>query len=285
MSDFVVFCRSLGIVMDSLPPVGRWVRLPTVSHPRTKNGAVKFMGTHGFAQEHSTMPEVAVWKASEDTAAPAIDHQALKVAQDREHRRIAQGRAKAAQRAESIVARARMGTHPYLTAKGFPEASGLVADRNGHPVLVVPMRIDGKLAGCQLIAEDGDKKFLQGQATRGAVFVLGQGEPIYCEGYATALSAMQSLTASRLRGSVVVCFSAHNLQTMASAGVVLADNDLSQTGERAAIATGLPFWMSDTVGEDFNDYARRVGLFAASQALKTTLMQARRRRTELAAPS
>lgn len=231
------------------------------------------------------MPDVAVWKASEDSTAPAIDHQALKIAQEREHRRIAEGRAKAAERAEAIVARARMGTHLYLASKGFPEASGLIADRDGEPVLVVPMRIDGKLAGVQLIAEDGDKKFLLGQATRGAVFVLGKGDPIYCEGYATALSAMQALTASRLRGSVVVCFSAHNLQTMARTGIVLADNDRSQTGERAAIATGLPFWMSDTVGEDFNDYARRVGLFAASQALKTTLMQARRRRPELEAPS
>jgi len=143
---------------------------------------------------------------------------------------------------------------------------------------VVPMRVDGKLVGCQLIAEDGDKKFLAGQLTRGATFVIGHGEPIYCEGYATALSANKALQASRLRGSVVVCFSAHNLQMLATSGVVLADNDESTTGERAAKATGRPYFMSPVVGEDFNDFVARMGLFAASQALKATLASARRMR-------
>lgn len=278
MSDFVAFCRGLGLVLDSLPPVGRWVRVPTESHPRKKNGAVKFMGTHGFAQEHSTMQDVAVWKADENTDAPPIDHAALKAATQREHDRIAQGRARAAERAQAIVAQSRQGTHAYLAAKGFPETLGLVWMRDGQPVLVVPMRVGGNLVGCQLIDESGDKKFLLGQVTRGASFVIGQGEPVYCEGYATALSAHKALQASRLRGSVVVCFSAFNLQLLATSGVVLADNDESKTGERAALATGCPFWMSPVTGEDFNDFTGRVGLFAASQALKTALAAARRMR-------
>jgi phage/plasmid primase-like uncharacterized protein len=278
VSDFVQFCLALGLVVDALPPVGRWVRVPTVTHPRKKNGAVKFMGTHGFVQEHSTMQEVAVWKASENSDAPAIDHAALKAATQREHTRIAEGRARAAERAQAIVAQSKQAPHAYLAAKGFPETLGLVWQREGEPVLVVPMRVDGKLCGCQLIAEDGDKKFLLGQVTRGATFVIGQGAPIYCEGYATALSANKALQASRLRGSVVVCFSAHNLQKLATAGVVLADNDESKTGERAAQATGRPYWMSPVVGEDFNDYMGRVGLFAASQALKATLAKSRRAR-------
>lgn len=278
MSDFVAFCRSLGLVLDSLPPVGRWVRVPTVTHPRKKNGAVKFLGTHGFAQEHSTMQEVAVWKAAENTDAPPIDHAALKAATQREQQRIALGRARAAERVQAIVAQSKQATHAYLAAKGFPETLGLVWEREGEPVLVVPMRVDGKLVGCQLIAEDGDKKFLAGQLTRGATFVIGQGEPVFCEGYATALSANKALQASRLRGSVVACFSAHNLQMLATTGVVLADNDESRTGERAAQATGRPYFMSPVVGEDFNDFTARVGLFAASQALKATLAKARRTR-------
>lgn len=278
MSDFVQFCRALGLVVDELPPIGRWVRVATVTHPRKKNGAIKFLGTHGFAQEHSTMQDVAVWKASDNTDAPAIDHAALKAATQREHARIALGRAKAAEKAQTIVAQSRQDIHPYLAAKGFPEALGLVWKRDGEPVLVVPMRVDGKLCGCQLISESGDKKFLLGQVTRGATFVIGQGDPIFCEGYATALSANKALQASRLRGSVVVCFSAHNLQLMATSGVVLADNDESKTGERAAIASGRPYWMSPVVGEDFNDFTLRVGLFAASQGLKSVLATSRRLR-------
>ena len=278
MSDFVQFCRALGLVLDTTPPVGRWVRVPTVTHPRKRNGAVKFMGTHGFVQEHSTMQDVAVWKAAENTDAPPIDHAALKAATQREHQRIAMGRARAAERAQAIVAQSKQATHAYLVAKGFTDMLGLVWEREGEPVLVVPMRVDGKLVGCQLIAEDGDKKFLAGQSTRGATFVIGQGEPVFCEGYATALSAHKALQASRLRGSVVACFSAHNLQMLATTGVVLADNDESQTGERAALATGRPYWMSATVGHDFNDDHQQRSLFAVSQALKALLVSTRRMR-------
>jgi len=275
MSGFVAFCRSLGILLDETPPVGRWVRVPTEAHPRKKNGAVKFLGTHGFAQEHSTMTDVAVWKADGDSSVPAIDQRALKEAEERERRRIAEGRAKAAERAAMILAQCRQDQHAYLAAKGFPEAQGLVWERDGQRLLVVPMRVDGRLVGCQLIDEAGGKKFLPGQLTRNATFVIGRGEPLYCEGYATALSAHKALQFSRLPGSVVACFSAHNLVLMATSGIVLADNDASRTGELAAQRTGRPYWMSPIVGEDFNDYALRLGGFKASQALKLTLMQTR----------
>jgi hypothetical protein len=55
-------------------------------------------------------------------------------------------------------------------------------------------------------------------------------------------------------------------------GIVIADNDPNHVGEVVAIETGKPYWLSDTVGEDFNDYHIRVGLFKASQALKKTLV-------------
>jgi putative DNA primase/helicase len=50
--------------------------------------------------------------------------------------------------------------------------------------------------------------------------------------------------------------------------MIVADNDKSLTGERVAKATGLKYWMSDAVGEDFNDFQLRVGLFKSLQALK-----------------
>ena len=50
-------------------------------------------------------------------------------------------------------------------------------------------------------------------------------------------------------------------------GVVIADNDASGTGQAAAERIGLPYWISDQVGEDLNDYHLRLGLFRAGQSL------------------
>lgn len=275
MTDFVTFARSLGLVLDQ-PVLGAWTRVPTTDHPRKRNGAYRYLGTRGHAMNHATMSEPAYWEHDKQSGGLAIDPGVAEAAARRESVRIAQGRVRAAERAAQIVRDSVLLQHAYLDSKGFKELKGLVWSRNGAPVLVVPMRVDGRLVGAQLIDIDGDKKFLPGQLCRGATFVIGQGAPIYCEGYATGLSAHAALMASRLRGSVVVCFSAHNLQLLAKTGIVLADNDASMTGERAAQATGLPYWMSDRVGEDFNDFARRVGPFAASAAIKSTLMKARR---------
>jgi putative DNA primase/helicase len=43
---------------------------------------------------------------------------------------------------------------------------------------------------------------------------------------------------------------------------VFADNDVSKTGENAAIQTGLPWTMADQVGYDANDLHKNNGLFA-----------------------
>ena len=81
---------------------------------------------------------------------------------------------------------------------------------------------------------------------------------------------MKAVTTGKMRKSVVVCFSAGNMQKLARdpRGMVVADHDKSGTGERVAKATGLNYWMSDAVGEDFNDFQLRVGLFKSLQALK-----------------
>jgi len=105
---------------------------------------------------------------------------------------------------------------------------------------------------------------------------MGSGPPVYCEGYATGLSVRAAITAAKIRRSVVVCFTAHNMTVIAQEfgpGFVIADNDPKLAGEIAAKKTGLPYWVSDKVGEDFNDYHQRVGLFAASQAIKMALMK------------
>ena len=61
---------------------------------------------------------------------------------------------------------------------------------------------------------------------------------------------------------------------MAATGCVVADRDDSLTGEKAALATGLPYFLP--AEGDFNDMHRSMGTFRASQALRKWLADARR---------
>jgi putative DNA primase/helicase len=51
-------------------------------------------------------------------------------------------------------------------------------------------------------------------------------------------------------------------------GVVVADHDKSGVGEKYAKETGFKYWLSDNVGDDFNDYWRSVSQFKSSQEIK-----------------
>jgi putative DNA primase/helicase len=208
---------------------------------------------------------VSIWKP-ETQSEIRIDPKVVLQKTTEEDRKRALERRKAAEKGQRILDASELATHPYLKRKGFEELQGNV----WNDILVIPMRIGKNLVGAQLIDEAGGKKFLTGQKTNDACFVMGSGTPIYCEGYATGLSIMRALTVGKMRRSVVVCFSAGNLKRLATdpAGLVVADNDVSLTGERVAKATGLKYWMSDAVGEDFNDFQLRVGLFKSVQALK-----------------
>jgi hypothetical protein len=104
-----------------------------------------------------------------------------------------------------------------------------------------------------------------------ALVIDAKGDPIFCEGYATGLSIRAAMKAMNIRYKIYICFSASNVMHMASGipgGLVVADNDPNGIGEKAARESGKPFWLSDTAGEDFNDFHVRVGLFRASQSLK-----------------
>ncbi len=275
--DLITFARLHGVLIDSPPPMGRWRRYRTEDKPRSRNGAVKFMGDHAHIQNHATMTETATWKAEGENAVAQIDHAALAAAQAREAARLQAGRENAARKAEWVIGQCIQTTHAYLVRKGYADERGLVWITERGPVLVVPMRVGRQIVGCQLISEAGEKKFLSGQRTNDAAFVMGSGEPVLCEGYATGLSVRSALQAMKVRRSIIVTFSAHNLKRFAGAGaLVVADNDKSGTGERVARETGLPYWMSDTVGEDFNDFHQRVGLFKASSSLRAALFPIRR---------
>ena len=266
--NFLSFVRAHGILIDTVPPVGRWIRLPTQTHPRKRNGAVKFMGDFGFCQEHSTMTEVAVWRPDgADAKAPQVDRALI----ERAERETAQRRVKAAQRAELMLSQCELAPHQYFAAKGFPDHLVNVLDGKA----VIPMRSAGRIVGCQLIDEEGGKKFLPGQASGGAEFVIdGKGKHVVCEGYATGLSVRQALANLKQRATIHVCFSAGNMARIARdlpTGLVIADNDASGTGERVAKDIGWPYWMSDVVGEDANDAHQRAGLFKLAIGLRVAM--------------
>lgn len=185
----------------------------------------------------------------------------------------------ASQKAAAIIKQARIEQHAYLDSKGFREAVGLVwypdDDTN---LLVIPMEVAGQVVGCQLIDRNGTKKFLKGQRTNGAAFTFGtSGIDIWCEGYATAKSIHACLSALKVPCMVHACFSAGNMQRMANRGFVVADNDPgSCAGIKAAKSTGLPYWVSDSPGEDFNDFHQRIGTFKAGMELRKFLLGVRR---------
>ena len=133
------------------------------------------------------------------------------------------------------------------------------------------MRVGHQLVGCQVINEEGGKKFLFGQRTSNAAFVFdNKGPNILCEGYATALSVRAAMKALKRRYTLHVCFSAGNMKKVASTlpnGFVIADNDLSRTGQNTAEAIGWPYWMPSESSMDANDVHQRDGLFKFSQSL------------------
>ena len=115
---------------------------------------------------------------------------------------------------------------------------------------------------------------LYGMRSKYAVLWLGRRnstETWLVEGWATGLSVRDALKQLCVPASVCVTFSANNLVAVSDQipgrRYVFADNDSSQTGEKAARETGLPWAMADEVGLDANDLHQRHGLFAVCQKI------------------
>lgn len=225
------------------------------------------------------------WRSDEhlDTAE---SRRLLQQALERERRMARETRARqerVSREAQRLVARAKLGSHAYLVRKGFPDERGLVSGTQ----LIVPMRDVSdyaRILSAQLISESGEKLFLTGGRAMGGVYQIGvaparAARVVLCEGYATGLSLHTAMARLRGAATVVCCFSANNLEKVAShfpGAVVAADNDLpnKQTGEKAgeaaAIRTGLKWVMPDAAGEDFNDVHQRQGIYAVVEKLRGT---------------
>ncbi|WP_250533502.1 hypothetical protein [Caballeronia sp. AZ10_KS36] len=260
--QFEEFARVHGLIIRGVEYDGKPHRVPTEDHPRKRNGAYMCDGHSGWVQNWAVHERAIAWRPDRTDARPIELPRRDRAAEARdEERRRARARSEAAE----IVRRCEYTSHDYLTRKGFPNERGLV-DTDGR--LVIPMRSAADYStinSVQWIGEDGTKKFLPGGIAKGSIFTMGVGrEHWLVEGFATGLSVREALRSLHRPARVVVCFSAGNLKHVSSliAGrrFVVADNDESDTGRRAAEATGLPWGMPSMVGQDANDMHRASGL-------------------------
>jgi putative DNA primase/helicase len=209
---------------------------------------------------------------AEDLAAKRRARAARDAATAAEEARKERGYRAAAAAAQKVIEQCELKTHFYLNSKGLPDAIALVNDST----LIVPMRNleTNQLQGMQTIdwlpgERRWEKKMAFGMRAKGAVLRLGNQrakETFLCEGYATGLSIELALHRLRLQASVLICFSDSNMAYVATLTsgrrFVIADNDESLAGEKAAKKAGLPWAMSGVVGEDANDLHHRAGLVA-----------------------
>ena len=266
---FEDFARGHGLMLNHAV-TGKWVSVPTEDHPRKQNGRYKFLGDIGWVQNWATMERPEMWRSG------VLDIQKRNQIVQKENKAREVAAASAAKKAAWIMHQTKMKTHPYLEKKGFPDEVAPVWEKDGKQILVLPMRISGRLVGCQLISEEGEKKFLYGQVTKGASFVIdAKGIPLFVEGFATGLSVRAAMKAAQLRYTLHVCFSAGNMKEIArnhARGFVIADNDPNGIGVSVARDTKHPYWVSPAPGQDFNDYWLEHGTFAASQSLKDAIV-------------
>ena len=250
--------KSAKAVWRSIKSAGK-VGIGTLFHEAAARGW-RDNGTHRGPLTAREIEEKRAAQAARDAATIAED--------DRKGR----GYRVAAELSQKLIDACSRETHYYLNSKGLPEAIGLVADG----VLVVPMRNlqTNQLQGAQTIEwmpeeRQWQKKMVPGMRAKGAVLRLGSpraAETYLAEGYATCLSIEAAIRRLKLNSSVLVCFSDSNLACIASMLTgrvfVIADNDVSCAGEKAAKKTGFPYVMSDVIGFDANDHHQKFGLTA-----------------------
>jgi putative DNA primase/helicase len=261
---------------------GRWLRFPGIGKGRAnRSGWCRVISPTLAIFGDWSSAFTQVWR-DESHRDDARSLQALRDAQERERRFAREQRAKqasVARDAQAMVSRAVPGLHPYLARKGFPSLNGLLLDGK---LLVPVMDFERypEIITAQLISEDGEKKFLTGGRAKGGVYQLGVSclkarHVALCEGYATGLSVQSALRMITGAHCVLVCFSARNLELVASLigscvdAAICADNDLSGTGQDSAKRTGRRWVMPETAGTDYNDLHISHGIRAVLESIRT----------------
>lgn len=282
MSDFLSFARANGVDIPRLQQDAvKIFRCPTIAHPKSTNGAYYYDGQRGWCQNWESGEPAQWWNSDKVTAWTETEKREWVARRQSAEQAKAKGHAEASRRAAALISQATRTEHAYLVEKGLGDVLGLVGPESE---LLVPMRDSGSnaLLGVQairLIDNEWEKKMIYGMRAKGAVMRIGprhSAETCFVEGYATGLSVDIALRLLRLNAAVMVCFSAQNMvhvaQSVGGRRYVFADHDVSETGQKAAEATGLPYCMSNAVG-DANDLHQTAGVMAVAKKL----MEARQR--------
>lgn len=275
--DFLNFAAAHGLLIDHLE-TGRIVRCKTSDHRHKNNGAYMYDGTWGFVQNWAVHDRPEIWITDKE-----VDQKELQLKLKKSREKYNQERARinqqAIKKAESILRQCKNDTSAYLASKGFPDMCfNMLHEQDKDPLLCVPMRIDGRLSGLQVIAPDGAKRFIYGTNASLATFDIGSGSQVFLtEGLATAFS-MQKIAANlKVPYKIRVTFSAGNMAKVAKLHdncILIADNDSSLTGQRVAIESGKRYYMPPMVDTDLNDECNQSGYFTVSQKIKKILFSA-----------
>lgn len=241
---FLEHCLRCGVLIKGSIKHAKMTRVPTVAHPGKLNGAYIY-GARG--EGCIAWDGDGVWHYFLDRARLPIP--AAPVAQAKPDRPTFP-----IDRATRMLSEAIPKQHAYLDRKGFAGRHWQVWK---DAMLVSMHQPDGVLCGIQLIDAEGNKRMMRGSRMKMARHVLGDGKlPIIVEGLATGLSVLEAAQVAKVSARVLVAFCAGNLTRVARStpgAVVIADNDASGTGQRAAQASRRPYWMPDETGMDAND--------------------------------
>ena len=266
--NFIDYASVHGLQIDRLRGDNCWHRVKTSDKPHKRNGCYIFDGSRGALKNWATMESFATWP-DRDSYEP-VDWAKVEAARKKSEVETANKHSAAAKAAGELLRQCVLEKHQYLDKKGFPDALGLVLDGK----LLIPMRDyrTNTLSSVQSIGDD--KKFMYGGRTKGSVFVIGKKtqtcQKWFVEGYATGLSVAAALNEMKRTAEVWVCFSASNLEYVATRvggeRYVVADNDASMVGQKAAESTQLP-WVMPPEG-DANDYHQSAGIWKLVSLLR-----------------
>lgn len=273
--SFALHAQAYGVLVEDLSPSNRIRRCGTSTHPRSNNGAYLWDGKSGWCMNWEE-GELHVFGSTKEFS-EEDKKEWIKRKRETEQS-LSRAYENAALKASIILRDAPLSEHPYLCNKGFPDERGFV-DEAGK--LIIPMRDcqTDKLNGLQSIEWLSDerkfkKKMQHGMKAKGSIFRFGDKratETILCEGHATGLSIRLALSKLHLKASVTVCFSDSNMVYVAGLlggrKLIYADNDKSGAGEAAAKKTGLPYIMSDKIGNDANDDQLEYGILEVSKKI------------------
>ena len=259
------------------------------------------VGAYGIYQGNDNGKQKIILKRN-GPALTADERAAIKARHDANMKRAKAIRIATARRAAEQAQRAwhkytAEGSSPYLEKKQVG-AHGLRFSPSGNGTLAVPMLVDGKICGLQIIRGPGHgkkpaKQYWPGGMSKVGAYHLIGGTPagllLVAEGYATAASLFEATGLP-----IAVAFDAGSLQPVATALakryktnrlLICADDDYLTDGNpgvtaarNAALAVGgsylAPVFAHDREGKkitDFNDLHVAEGLHVVREQIETHL--------------